>query len=82
MLVLIGCEFSGVVRRAFRALGHDAYSCDLRPAEDGSPYHFQMDLLELLADTFLPALKEKPREARHTKESRRQWPNSGAACRR
>jgi len=47
--VLVGCERSGVVRRAFRALGHDAWSCDLAPADDGSEYHFQMDLRDLLA---------------------------------
>jgi site-specific DNA-cytosine methylase len=53
MKVLIACEFSGVVRRAFRALGHDAWSCDLLPAEDmpdgGFPddvYHIQGDALE------------------------------------
>lgn len=45
MRVLVGCEFSGAVRRAFRALGHDAWSCDLEPAEDDSPHHFQGDLL-------------------------------------
>ncbi len=45
MRVLVACEFSGVVRRAFRDRGHDAWSCDLLPAEDGSPYHFQMDAL-------------------------------------
>ena len=39
MRVLIGCEFSGVVRRAFRARGHEAFSCDLIPAEDGSEHH-------------------------------------------
>lgn len=32
--VLIGCETSGVVRRAFAARGHDAWSCDLLPSED------------------------------------------------
>jgi hypothetical protein len=48
--VLIACEFSGVVRRAFRARGHDAWSCDLLPAEDGSPYHYQRDVRELLDD--------------------------------
>lgn len=48
MRVLIGCECSGVVRRAFRSLGHDAWSCDLMPAEDGSEFHFQCDLLDLL----------------------------------
>lgn len=41
MRVLVACEFSGVVRRAFRALGHDAWSCDLLPAEDGSPFHIE-----------------------------------------
>jgi hypothetical protein len=45
MRVLVACEFSGVVRRAFRALGHDAWSCDLMPAEDGSDHHFQGDAL-------------------------------------
>lgn len=49
MRVLIACEFSGVVRRAFRALGHDAWSCDLLPPEDGSPYHRQGDVREWLA---------------------------------
>ncbi len=44
MRVLVACEFSGVVREAFRARGHDAWSCDLLPAEDGSDYHFQGDL--------------------------------------
>lgn len=43
--VLVACECSGVVRRAFRALGHDAWSCDLEPAEDNSPFHFQTDAL-------------------------------------
>ena len=44
MRVLIACEFSGTVRRAFRAMGHDAWSCDLLPAEDGSEYHCQGDV--------------------------------------
>jgi site-specific DNA-cytosine methylase len=38
MRVLIACEFSGVVRRAFRARGHDAWSCDVLPAEDGGEH--------------------------------------------
>ena len=50
MKVLIGCEFSGAVRRAFRAVGHEAWSCDLLPAEDESPYHIQGDLLGILTD--------------------------------
>lgn len=48
MRVLVGCEFSGVVREAFRARGHDAWSCDILPSEDGSPFHFQESLLPLL----------------------------------
>jgi site-specific DNA-cytosine methylase len=48
--VLIACEFSGTVRRAFRALGHDAWSCDLLPGEDGSEYHIQGDVSPVLHD--------------------------------
>lgn len=44
MRVLIACEFSGVVRRAFRERGHDAWSCDLLPAEDGAFHHHQCDV--------------------------------------
>jgi hypothetical protein len=44
MNVLIGCEFSGVVREAFRKRGHNAWSCDILPAEDNSP-HIQGDVL-------------------------------------
>jgi hypothetical protein len=39
---------SGTVRRAFRDLGHDAYSCDLQPSLDKSPYHIQGDVMPLL----------------------------------
>ncbi len=46
MRVLVLCERSGVVRRAFRDRGHAAWSCDLEPADDGSPYHYQSDALE------------------------------------
>lgn len=48
MRVLIACESSGTVREAFRRAGHDAWSCDLQPADDGSPYHFQCDVLQVL----------------------------------
>ena len=50
MRVLIGCEFSGVVRRAFAALGHDAWSCDLLPAEDQSNQHIVGDVRDHLHD--------------------------------
>jgi len=48
MRVLVACEFSGVVRRAFRERGHDAWSCDLLPAEDGALWHLQHDVLTQL----------------------------------
>ncbi|WP_420023724.1 hypothetical protein ACN9JG_06085 [Cereibacter azotoformans] len=42
--VLIACETSGIARRAFAALGHDVWSCDLEPAEDGSNRHIRCDV--------------------------------------
>lgn len=48
MRVLVGCEFSGVVREAFIARGHQAWSCDLLPAADGSAYHIQDDVRQAL----------------------------------
>lgn len=51
MRVLIACEFSGVVRDAFRALGHDAMSCDLLPSESPGP-HYQGDVIDILADGY------------------------------
>ena len=49
MRVLVACEYSGVVREAFRKRGHDAYSCDLLPADDGSQYHFEGDCWPIIA---------------------------------
>ncbi len=49
MKVLIACEFSGIVRDAFIAKGHDAMSCDLLPTERPGP-HYQGDVLEILND--------------------------------
>ncbi|MBL4839351.1 MAG: hypothetical protein JKY47_00805 [Thalassospira sp.] len=48
--VLVGCEFTGTVRRAFAARGHDAWSCDLLPAEDRSNKHITGDIRDILAD--------------------------------
>ena len=44
MNVLVACEFSGVVRNAFLDRGHDAWSCDLLPATDGSNRHIRDDV--------------------------------------
>ena len=46
--ILVACEYSGRVRDAFRKLGHDAWSCDLLPAETPSPYHLQCDVRDVL----------------------------------
>jgi hypothetical protein len=47
--VLVACEFSGIVRDAFRARGYDAISCDLLPSEREGP-HIQGDVLEILTE--------------------------------
>ena len=49
MRVLVACEYSGAVRDAFRALGHDAMSCDLLPSERPGP-HYLGDVRDLLCD--------------------------------
>lgn len=48
--VLIGCELSGVVRRAFAARGLDAWSCDLEPSEDRSNKHIIGDIRDVIND--------------------------------
>jgi hypothetical protein len=48
--VLVACEYSGTVRRAFAARGHDAWSCDLLPSEDRSNRHIVGDARGLLDD--------------------------------
>ena len=47
MNILVACEFSGLVRDAFRAKGHNAISCDLEPSETPGP-HYQGDVRDLL----------------------------------
>lgn len=49
MKVLVACECSGTVRNAFRSRGHDAWSCDVQPADDDSEYHIQGDVRDWLA---------------------------------
>ena len=50
MKVLIACEFSGIVRDAFRKKGHDAWSCDFLPSESFSMFHFQTDVRNVLEE--------------------------------
>lgn len=51
MKVLIACEYSGTVRDAFTALGHDATSCDFLPAETPGK-HYQGDVMDILNDNY------------------------------
>lgn len=49
MKILVACEESQAVCKAFRALGHEAYSCDILPASGGHPeWHIQKDVVPLL----------------------------------
>jgi hypothetical protein len=49
MKVLIACEYSGAVRDAFRARGHNAMSCDLLPSDKPGP-HYQGDVSDIIGD--------------------------------
>lgn len=51
MRVLVACEYSGRVRDAFLALGHEAMSCDLLPTDVPGP-HYQGDVFDLLGERF------------------------------
>ena len=48
MKVLIACEFSQIVTKAFRDRGHEAYSCDILPTEGNPAWHIQDDVLKHL----------------------------------
>ena len=47
--ILVACEESQATTKAFRALGHEAFSCDLLPCSGGHPeWHFQCDVFEVI----------------------------------
>jgi hypothetical protein len=48
--VLVACEYSATVRDAFRALGHNAWSCDILPTDGNPEWHFIGDVLEVIED--------------------------------
>lgn len=50
MRVLVACEFSGRVRDAFRARGHDAWSCDILASDVCNNYHIQGDVRDVLME--------------------------------
>ncbi len=75
MKILVACEYSGIVRDAFIAKGHDAISCDLLPTESPGP-HYQGDVRDLLDYPFDMMIAHPPcthlsvSGARHFKEKR------------
>lgn len=60
MKVLVGCEYSGRVRQAFRNLGHDAWSCDLIDSDDNSPFHIKGDVLDIIYEDWDLAIFHPP----------------------
>lgn len=48
MRVLVACEYSGIVRDAFLAKGHDAWSCDLLPSETETNRHVRTDCMKII----------------------------------
>jgi hypothetical protein len=48
MKVLVACEFSGIVREAFRKRGHDAWSCDLLDTDIPSQFHFKGNIFDYI----------------------------------
>ncbi len=52
MKILIACEFSDTVRKAFEEKGHDAWSCDLLPTEGNTDKHIQGDVIDILWDNW------------------------------
>jgi hypothetical protein len=57
--VLVGCEYSGIVRDSFTALGHDATSADLEPSETPGKHHTG-DVREIMADGYTLAVMHPP----------------------
>ena len=50
MRVLVACEYSGTVRDAFRARGHDAWSCDLLPTDADPAWHYEGNVFDIIMD--------------------------------
>lgn len=50
MKILVACEYSGVVRDAFLARGHDAWSCDILPTDSNPDRHYQCDIFEVIGN--------------------------------
>lgn len=63
MIILVACEESQAVCKAFRELGHEAYSCDLIPCSGGHPeWHIRCDALEILNPWYIEDVAEEDRQ--------------------
>lgn len=52
MRVLVACEYSGIVSKAFRDRGHYAFSCDILESEGDNTFHYQGDIRDILDDSW------------------------------
>jgi len=74
MRILVGCEFTQIVCKAFRDKGHDAFSCDILPTDGKPDWHIQDDVLNHLDDRWDMAIFFPP--CTHLCSSgARWWPN-------
>ena len=78
MKVLVACEFSGVVRDAFLAEGHDAISCDLLPTESPGP-HIQGDVRPLLREPWDLVIAHPPCQKLSAARGQIDWEEVGQA---
>lgn len=79
MKVLVACEFTQIVCKAFRDKGHEAYSCDILPTEGNPDWHIQGDVLEILDDGWDMMIAHPPCtwlcQAMRTNAARKDRPN-------
>ena len=78
MRVLIACEYSGRVREAFRKRGHYAWSCDIKPALDGSIFHQITDVRKLLCEHKFDMIIAFPPCTHLSSSGARHWPEKRA----
>lgn len=74
MKVLVACEFTGIVRDAFAARGHNAWSCDLLPSERPGQ-HYQGDVTDMLDDDWDLMIAHPP--CTYLARSGAQWKEAG-----
>jgi hypothetical protein len=68
--ILVACELSGIVRDAFIRKGHDAWSCDINPSDNGGP-HIQEDALKVIQSDWDMVIAHPP--CTHLASSGAQW---------